>query len=81
MQYQLLGTSSLKISEITFGCMSLEDNQSVATNLIHRAIDHGINCFDTADLYQQGRNEEMVGEALKGKRKGVVLATKVGNEM
>ena len=81
MQYHLLGKSDLKISEITFGCMSLEENQSVANELIHRAIDQGINCFDTADLYQQGRNEEMVGKALKGKRGDIILATKVGNEL
>ena len=81
MKYHLLGKSELKISEITFGCMSLEEDQTLADRLIHQAIDGGINCFDTADLYQQGRNEEMVGRALKGKRKEVVLATKVGNQL
>ena len=81
MQYNLLGKSDLRISEITFGCMSLEENQSVVNDLIHRAIDQGINCFDTADLYQQGRNEKMVGQALRDKRKDIILATKVGNEL
>ncbi len=80
MLYRPLGTSSLQISAIGFGCMSLEEDQTDATVLLHKAIDLGINFFDTADLYQKGINEEMVGAALKKKRNQVILATKVGNQ-
>lgn len=61
--------------------MSLEANQDKATELISQAIDFGINYFDTADLYQAGLNEEMVGKAIGAKRKQVVLASKVGNQL
>jgi aryl-alcohol dehydrogenase-like predicted oxidoreductase len=80
MEYATLGRSSLEISRISFGCMSLEEDQQSATTLLHRAIDLGINFFDTADLYQRGINEEMVGKALQSKRNEIVLATKVGNQ-
>lgn len=80
MNYQLLGKTALKISEIGFGCMSLGSDDTYNERLIHQAIDEGINYFDTADMYQKGQNEETVGSALKGKRRQVVLATKVGNQ-
>ncbi|GAA4276654.1 aldo/keto reductase [Aquimarina mytili] len=60
--------------------MSLENNFQSAKKLIHKAIDLGVNFFDTADLYNKGQNEVLVGEALKGYRDKVILATKVGNE-
>lgn len=80
MEYKKLGQSSLEISRIGFGCMSLEEDQQNAITLLHRAIDLGINYFDTADLYQKGINEEMVGKALRSKRDQIILATKVGNQ-
>jgi aryl-alcohol dehydrogenase-like predicted oxidoreductase len=80
MNYSTLGKSTLQISRIGFGCMSLEEDQQNTTTLLHRAIDLGINYFDTADLYQKGINEEMVGKALRSKRDQVILATKVGNQ-
>ncbi|MEL6558112.1 MAG: aldo/keto reductase [Bacteroidota bacterium] len=80
MKYNQLGKTELQVSEIAFGCMSLEADQTVASHLIDQAIDGGINLFDTADLYQKGDNEEMVGTALKGKRDRLILATKVGNQ-
>ena len=80
MKYNQLGNSGLQISEIAFGCMSLEADQKIASQLIDKAIDGGINLFDTADLYQQGQNEVMLGKALKGKRDQVMIATKVGNQ-
>ena len=80
MHHKQLGTSQLHVSEIGFGCMSLEENGPANTSLLHKAIETGINFFDTADLYQRGMNEEMVGQALKDDRKQVILATKVGNQ-
>lgn len=80
MLYNKLGQSSLQISAIGFGCMSLEEDPANTTTLLHKAIDLGINFFDTADLYQKGVNEEMVGKALKEKRNDIILATKVGNQ-
>ncbi len=81
MHFSLLGSSDLSVSKISFGCMSLPENHPDNVKLLHRAIDLGINFFDTADLYQKGLNEETVGKALKGKRKKVLIATKVGNQM
>jgi aryl-alcohol dehydrogenase-like predicted oxidoreductase len=81
MQYQSLGTSGPRISRIGLGCMSLSaSREEEGIRVIHRAIDLGINFFDTADLYEQGLNEALVGKALKEKRKALVLATKVGNQ-
>jgi len=80
MLYHQLGKSTLQVSIIGFGCMSLEENSPGNTALIHKAIELGINFFDTADLYQKGVNEEMVGKALKEKRDRVIIATKAGNQ-
>jgi aryl-alcohol dehydrogenase-like predicted oxidoreductase len=81
MKYRKLGKSDLMISEIGLGCMSISSDDNVAgVSLIHRAIELGINYFDTADLYERGANESILGKAVKGKRDQVVLATKVGNQ-
>lgn len=74
-----LGQSDLYVSEIGLGCMSLGTDQSKAISLIHEALDKGINFLDTADLYDNGGNERIVGEAVRGRRADVILATKVGN--
>lgn len=80
MKYNKLGKSDLHISEIGFGCMSLGDNTLENTFLVHRALERGINFFDTADLYDHGSNEVQLGKALKGKRDKAIIATKVGNQ-
>ena len=80
MQYQLLGKSSLNISKIGFGCMSLKPEQKDFGQIIHAAIDQGINYFDTADLYDKGLNEILLGKAFQGKRDKVIIATKAGNQ-
>ena len=80
MQYEILGRSGLKISAIGYGCMSLGENHENNSKLLHKALEMGINYFDTADLYQKGFNEETVGKAFKNRRNEVIIATKVGNQ-
>lgn len=80
MKYNFLGKSEISVSEVSVGCMSLGKNQPENTSLLHKAYDSGINFFDTADLYDEGWNEESVGKALKPIRNKVVIASKVGNQ-
>ncbi|TFJ93750.1 aldo/keto reductase [Lentibacillus salicampi] len=79
MKKNQLGQSDLYVSELTLGCMSLGTDSKKANEIIDRALDAGINHLDTADLYDFGQNEAMVGDAIKGKRDQVILTTKVGN--
>jgi len=88
MRYTKLGATGLKVSRLCIGCMSFGGPDSKgfewtlgyedSKKLIDRAIDLGINFFDTADVYSNGRSEQIVGKALKGRRNQIVLATKVG---
>lgn len=80
MKYNQLGSSNLQVSQIGFGCMSLQSTQDQPERVIQAAIDLGINFFDTADLYEQGENEILLGRALGQKRQDMIIATKVGNE-
>jgi len=80
MIYQQLGKSDLKISRIGFGCMSLQPANQQSEKILHRAIELGINYFDTADLYDKGANEELLGKAFRHKRGQIILATKAGNQ-
>jgi len=80
MEYVQLGTSNLRISRIGFGCMSLGDDDAANETILHRALDLGVNFFDTADLYAKGMNEASVGRALKPYRDKIYLASKVGNQ-
>jgi aryl-alcohol dehydrogenase-like predicted oxidoreductase len=84
VQQRTLGKSSLNVSAIGLGCMSMssvygkgDDAQSIA--VIHRALDLGVNFLDSSDMYGWGQNEELLARALKGRRDQVVLATKFGN--
>lgn len=61
--------------------MSLPSNQIVSDKIIQVALENGINYFDTADLYNKGENEKIVGNALKRNRQNIILATKVGNRL
>ncbi|ANU10624.1 oxidoreductase yqkF [Planococcus antarcticus DSM 14505] len=80
MKKSFLGNSGIEVSEIALGCMSLPTEAKQAGIIVDEAIAQGINYFDTADLYNKGINEEVVGKALKHHRKEIVLATKVGNQ-
>lgn len=79
MEYRKLGKTSVSVSVLSFGCMSLGRDQGVNDALIRGAIDAGINLFDTADIYDKGQNEITVGQSLRGIRDKVILCTKVGN--
>ena len=83
MRHRTLG-QGLKVSAIGLGCMGMSEfygaqDEVESTATIHRALDLGVNFLDTADMYGVGRNEELVGKAIKGRRDEVVLATKFGN--
>ena len=84
MQKRLLGKNGLSVSAIGLGCMGMSEfygkrdgQKSIET--IHRALDLGINFLDTADIYGMGLNETLIGQAIRDRREGVVLATKFGN--
>lgn len=83
MKRRKIGNSNLEVFPIGLGTMGMSefygktnDEQSIAT--IHKALEIGVNFFDTADMYGAGHNEQLVGKALKGKFDQVVLATKFG---
>ena len=92
MQYRKFGNTSLQVSEIGFGAWAIggaamigntaigwgDTDDQVSEQAIHRALDNGINFFDTADIYGLGHSEELLGKLIN-ERKDVVIATKVGN--
>ncbi|GER66091.1 putative oxidoreductase YqkF [Weizmannia acidilactici] len=79
MEKNRLGNSNLYVSKLGLGCMSLGTDPKRARAIIETALEEGVNYFDTADLYDHGTNEKLVGGALKNVRGEVVIATKVGN--
>lgn len=81
MLYSKLGKSDLLVSKIGFGCMSLKEDNAESVLIVNKALELGVNYFDTADLYESGLNETRFGQMLKPNRKQVIIATKVGNQM
>src|SRR5438128_5376749 len=78
-----LGKAGPEVSAIGLGCMSLSgvygtSHDEAGVRLIHRAIELGVDHFDSSDMYGWGQNEELLGRALKGRRDGIVIATKFG---
>src|SRR5712691_5804905 len=92
MKHRLLADTGVFVSELCLGAMTFGGrgqmwevigglDQSAVDAIVHRALDAGINFFDTADVYSAGESETMLGKALAGKRGEVVLATKVRGRM
>ena len=86
MKKRKLGSQGLIVSELGLGCMGMsqfygprDDTESTAT--LARAIELGLDFFDTADIYGQGHNEELVGKVLRQYRDRVIIATKFGNQV
>lgn len=80
-QRTTLGHSTLTINRIGLGCMGMSEfygsfNEEESINTLHKAIDLGVNFFDTADMYGWGANERLLGKAFKGRWQDVVVATK-----
>src|SRR3954466_11961699 len=83
MEMRTLGKSDIKVSAVGLGLMSMSGiygnaNDEESIRVIHYALDKGVNFLDSADMYGWGHNEEVLGKALKGRRDGVVVATKFG---
>ncbi|WP_046242831.1 aldo/keto reductase [Hymenobacter terrenus] len=78
-----LGRSGLTVSALGLGCMGMSDfyggqDDAESIRTLHRALELGVTFFDTADMYGPYKNEELLGQAFKGKRQRIVLATKFG---
>ena len=84
MRNRILGKNNLQVSEIGLGCMGFSQSyppyipKEDAVEVIRKAVELGVTFFDTADVYGCGKNEELLGEALKPYRKDIVIATKFG---
>src|SRR4051812_11895418 len=84
MERRRLGNSGLMVSAVGLGMGSTttdfgEEDDAVQIATMRRALDLGVNFFDTADRYMKGRHERLVGEAVKGRRDQVIVASKFGN--
>lgn len=81
MEQRLIGSGGLEVPAIGLGCMGMSEfygasEETASIALLHHAIDRGVTFWDTADMYGSGHNERLIGQALRGRRDEVVLATK-----
>ena len=83
MEYRTLSGTDLKVSRLCFGTMTFgsQADEPTAVKMVERCIEAGINFFDTANIYNQGAAETMLGKALAGRRSKLILATKVRGKM
>ena len=83
MEFRTLGNTNLKVSRISLGSMTFgsQVDEGEATAIVDHCLQAGINFFDTANVYNKGESEKILGKALKGRRHQVVLATKAGLKM
>jgi len=83
MQYNRFPNTGLKVSNICLGTMMFggQTNEADSLSIMDYAFEHGVNFFDTADVYNQGASEVIVGHGLKGRRQSIILATKVWGQM
>ncbi|MFC1899686.1 aldo/keto reductase [Chloroflexota bacterium] len=81
MEYRRIGKSGLKVSVVGLGTNAFGSRADEQTSIksIEQALELGVNFIDTAEIYTQGRSEEIVGKAIKGKRSEVIIATKFGH--
>jgi len=86
MEYRDLGKTGWKVSAISFGAWAIggtwgavQDSESLAA--LHRAVDLGVNFFDTADVYGDGRSERLLGQLCKQRREDIYIATKAGRRL
>jgi len=85
MERRKLGNQGLEVSTLGLGCMGMSEfygphQDEASVEVIHRALDLGLDFLDTADMYGPFTNEMLVGRALRGRRSSVILATKFGNQ-
>ncbi len=86
MNYRLLGRTGMKVSEVSFGAWAIgsswgpvDDRTSLAA--LHKAVDLGVNFFDTADVYGNGRSERLIGRLLRERKEKIYVATKAGRKL
>jgi aryl-alcohol dehydrogenase-like predicted oxidoreductase len=86
MNYRLLGRTGMKVSEVSFGAWAIgsswgavDDRESLAA--LHRAVDLGVNFFDTADVYGDGHSERLIGKLLRERKETIHVATKAGRKL
>ncbi len=83
MEFRTLPNTELKVSRVSFGTMTFggQTDEATAGRMVDRCLEAGINFFDTANVYNQGRAETMAGKLLRGRRDSIVLASKVRGKM
>jgi len=78
MKYKLLGRTGVQVSQLCFGTMSFggDADEATSSEMFNAVRDAGINFFDTADQYNKGKSEEILGKLMRGSREDLVIATK-----